>query len=167
MATGSLDKAREFYGKGLNVPTPHIHIQRPHYLLGQAQITLVQHDLDEAARLVDEARAYAEARGMQHFYPFIAYADGQVSATRGDDERALTQFARAEELGLPMKLRPLVWRVRSCAADALVRVGRADEAQAKRRQAQAMMDEIAGLFQSEELRQAFLESASYPFAASA
>lgn len=58
-----------------------------------------------------------------------------------------------------MKMRPLVWQAHAGAAQLLAAMGRAAEADAKRQAARAMIDEIAGLFEDDNLRAAFVESA--------
>jgi len=56
-------------------------------------------------------------------------------------------------------MRPMVWQARVEAAKVLDALGRTAEAEAKRRDARAMIDEIAALFTDENLRAAFVESA--------
>jgi hypothetical protein len=61
----------------------------------------------------------------------------------------------AQELGM----RPLVWQARAAAADVLTALGQASQAEEKRQAAQAMVGEIAGLFEAQDLRAAFLQNA--------
>ncbi len=68
--------------------------------------------------------------------------------------------ARLEELALEMQMRPLVWQARAGAAQVLAMLGRHGEAEAHRREARAMIDQIVGLFQDEKLRAMFVESAT-------
>jgi ATP/maltotriose-dependent transcriptional regulator MalT len=96
---------------------------------------------------------------MQHHYADIALVDARVSAARGDTAHALDQFARAEQLAIEMKMRPIVWQARAGAAKLLAAMGRAEEADAKRQAARAMIDEIAALFKDENLKAMFVESA--------
>ena len=95
---------------------------------------------------------------MRHFYPLVAFAGAQISAVRGETEPALEKFSQAEHLALEMRMRPLVWQVRAGAAQALAASGRSAEADARRHQARAMIDEIAGLFQDDGLRNQYVES---------
>lgn len=90
----------------------------------------------------------------------IALTQGRVSAAQGDDEQALAAFARAESLALEMGMRPIVWQARAGAAVALSGLGRNAEAEAKRREAKAVIDEIAGLFQDAELRSKYVDNAA-------
>ena len=154
---GDLDRASELFHKGLTISTAPQNLARPQLLVGSAFVALARSNLDDAAKFVQEAREFAEERAMKHLYPLIAFADAQVSAARGEAERALEQFTLAEELALEMQMRPLVWQARAGAAQALSASGRDGEADEKRRAAQAMIDEIAGLFEDEKLRAMFVE----------
>jgi hypothetical protein len=58
-----------------------------------------------------------------------------------------------------MTMRPLAWQARAGAARSLVALGRADEAERKQREARAMIDEIAGLFEDEAMRAMFVAQA--------
>ena len=160
MALGDLETAREMFDNGLEKPTGPVHLMRPRLLVGSAFLALMAGDMDEASKLVAEARGLAEATQMKHFYPFIAFAEAQVSAASGDVEGALERFAHSEELALEMGMRPLVWQAQAGAAQALSASGRGDEAQEKLRQARAVIDEIAAQFEDDELRSKYLESAT-------
>ena len=97
---------------------------------------------------------------MRNLYPLIALTEARVSVARGERERALEQLARAEQIASAMQMRPMVWQARAEAARVLSELGRVAEAEQKRREAQAMIDQIAGLFTDEKLRAMYLESAS-------
>jgi tetratricopeptide (TPR) repeat protein len=159
LALGNLEGAGEFFQKGLTIPTTQGLLQRPRFLLGSALVALARGQSEEAARFVREARTFVAERAMKHLYPVVAFTDAQVSTARGDPERGLEHFAHAEALALEMTMRPLVWQARAGAAGVLSALGRADEAEAKRREARAMIDEIAGLFEDDTMRALFVESA--------
>jgi len=159
LANGDLDHAEEFFQKGLTVPTTQWLLNRPRFLIGLAFVHLIRGRTDEAAGLVDQARAFVEERAMKFLYPVVAFADAQVSEARGKSERALEQFGRAEELAAAMRMRPLAWQAQAGAARVMSTLGRAAEAEAKRRQAHAVIDEISGLFEDEKLGEMFAESA--------
>ena len=125
---------------------------------GYRTLALARDDTEEADRLAREAREFAEDREMRHFYPLIALAAAQIGAVRGETESAVEKFNQAEQLALEMCMRPIVWQARAGAAQALAASGRSGEADAKRHQARAMIDEIAGLFQDDELRNQYVES---------
>ena len=153
------EKADELFQKGLNYPTIQGLMYKAVHLLGSAHVALAQKRFDDAARLVHEARVYVDERKMQQHYADVALVDARVSAARDETARALDQFARAEHLAIEMKMRPIVWQACAGAAALLAAMGRADEAEAKRQAARAMIDEIAALFEVEKLRAAFVESA--------
>jgi tetratricopeptide (TPR) repeat protein len=159
LAKGDLEHAEEFFQKGLTVPTTQWLLNRPRFLIGLALVHLARGRTDEAGGLVDQARAFVEERAMKFLYPLIAFADAQVSAARGESERALEQFGRAEELAADMQMRPLVWQAQAGMARVMLALGRAEEAEAKWRQSGAVIDEIAGLFEDEKLQEMFVESA--------
>lgn len=160
LAKGDLERAHEFFDKGLTTPTTLGLLNRPRFLVGAALVALARNHLDEAASRVDEARALVEERAMKQWYPLVADAAAQVSFARDEAERAWEHYARAEALALEMAMRPSVWQARAGAAKALHALGRASEADAKLREARAMIDEIAALFEDEKLRAAFVESAA-------
>ena len=159
LAKGNVDRAGEILQKGLSTPAQQGLVNRPRFLVGLAYVAVARTQLHEAARLVGEARRYVEERTMKHLYPEVAFAEATVSAARGESEKALEPFARAEALAQGMGMRPMVWQARVEAAKVLDALGRTAEAEAKRRDARAMIDEIAALFTDENLRAAFVESA--------
>ncbi|HLF28278.1 MAG TPA: adenylate/guanylate cyclase domain-containing protein [Anaerolineae bacterium] len=158
LALGEVNRASEFFQKGLTIPTMFMMLNRPRLLIGAALVALAQHQLDEAARLVNEARAYVEERAMKHLYPLVAMTDAQVSADCGETGRALEQYAQAESLAVSMQMRPIVWQARHSAAQLLSGLGRTAEAEAKRNGARTAIDEIAGLFEDQSLRERYLEN---------
>ena len=159
LATGDVDGANALFQKGLTVPTAMKYLARPLLLIGSAFVALARNELEDAEKLVQEAQEFVEERAMKHLYPLVALADGQVSGARGKSERAVESFARGEQVALEMGMRPLVWQLRAGSAQVLSASSRAEEASAKRSEALDMIDEIAGLFQDEELRASYLESA--------
>ena len=159
LAAGDVDGAADLFEKGLSHSNAMKYLARPALLVGSAFVVMARNAHDEAARILEEARQFAEEREMQHFYPMISFADGQVAADRGDLELGLQGFSRGEEQALEMGMRPLVWQTRAAAARLLESLGRAADAETKWSQARATIDEIADLFQDESLRTQYLESA--------
>ena len=154
------EKADELFQKGLNYPTTQGLMYKAVHLIGSAHVALAQKRFDAAAKLVQEARVYVEERKMQHHYPDIALADARVSAARGETERALDQFDHAEKFALVMNMRPIIWQARAGAAKVFDTLNRKDEANAKHREARAMIDEIAALFRDAKMRGLFFENAT-------
>ncbi len=97
---------------------------------------------------------------MKNLYALTAFTDARVSAACGAQERALEQFAGAAALALEMQMRPLAWQSRAGAASVLAALGRGDEAELRRREARALVDEIADSFDDGELRTRYVESAA-------
>ncbi len=159
LTRGEVEQAREFFQKGLTIPSPIWLLERPRLLAGAALVDLKQKNLDEARSKIDKAWTFVQERAMNNEYPSVAWADGLVSAACGDQVRALEQFNRAESLAQEMQMRPLVWRARVGAARALASLNRPAEAEEKQNAARAMIDEIAGLFQDEKWRVPFVENA--------
>jgi ATP/maltotriose-dependent transcriptional regulator MalT len=160
LAAGDVERAGELFRKGLSTSTAMKYLAKPQLLVGSAFVELTKGRSAEAAKLVNEARQYVEDRAMQHLYAFVAFAGAQVSAAQGLVDEALNGFARAEEQALRMQMRPLVWQARAGAAQVLSAAGQASNAEAKRREARDMIDEIAGLFKDEKLRGMFIENAT-------
>jgi tetratricopeptide (TPR) repeat protein len=160
LAVRNFERADEYFQKGLNVPTMLMYQERPRLLVGAALVALARNQPDEAARYTQQAREFTEDRQMRWLYPLVALTEASVSAARGESDRALEHFARAEELALQMQMRPIVWQARAGAAQALDTLGRSGEADAERRAARSLIAEIADLFQDQGLRASFMESAS-------
>jgi class 3 adenylate cyclase/tetratricopeptide (TPR) repeat protein len=157
---GDLDQAGELFQKGLTVPTMEGLLQKPRFLAGSALVVAERNQQDKAADFLHGAWGYIEERHMKHFYPLIAVIDARVSAAEENLERALEQFARAEALAIAMQMWPLVWQARIGAAQMLSALGRVSEADTKRHAAAETIDRIVGLFEDENLRAAFVESAT-------
>ena len=159
LVKGDVDRASAILQKGLSTPAQQGLINRSRFLVGLAYVALARGKPDEAAQLVSEAHQYVEERAMRHLVPEMMLAEAKVSAARGEFDRALEAFAQAETAALSMTMRPMAWQARAGAAKVLTALGRAAEAEAQRRAARAMIDEIAGLFRNESLRATYLESA--------
>jgi hypothetical protein len=160
LVIGDVETASQMFNDGLARPTIMGLLEKPRYLVGLALVALAQNQLDDAVKNVQAARAYVEAHAMAYVEPFLDWADAQVRAALGEKVHALELYARAESGAVEMVMRPLVWQSRAHAARLLAAMGRQDEAQGKRQAARAMIDEIAGLFSDEKMREKFLESAT-------
>lgn len=156
---GQVQKAKELFAKGLEQRSMMMHLERPRLLIGAALAAVAEHRLEDAELTLAQARQYIEERGMKNHFPALALAEAQALASREGSEGALRKFGEAEAAALEMGMRPIVWQARAGAAKELELLGRTGEAEAKRAEAQAMVEEIAGLFADEQLRAAFLESA--------
>lgn len=160
MAMGEVERANDMFQKGLTESTAMKLLARPTLPVGAAFLELGRGNGGEGAKLVQEAREFVEERQMKHFFPLIALAEGQASATEGDAATALGHLTRAEQLALEMRMRPMVLQARLGAAQVLDMAGRSDEAEVKRKEARAMIDEIGALFEDDALRTKYLESAA-------
>ena len=160
MAAGDLDGTAEYFENGLDTPTAMMNLARPQLLVGSAFLALARDEVDHAATHVEDAQDFVERHKMKHFYPLIAFAAGQASASAGDGQKAVEDFSRAEELAMRLQMRPLIFNARAGAATVLSRAGHAKEAVEKRNQAQAIIDEIAEMFTDEKLRVMYLENAA-------
>ncbi|MGB8647723.1 MAG: adenylate/guanylate cyclase domain-containing protein [Anaerolineae bacterium] len=160
MLQGNFEIAGGLFQKGLAYPTMFGYYNKPQFLIGSALVSLAGGRLDEAEHLVEEARSFVEEREMRNLYPSVALTHGQVLAAQHKDEQALELFARAVELGDKMKMRPVVWQAHAHAARVLTALGRASQAAVEEQAARSMIEEMAGLFNDPEMRQAFVASAS-------
>ena len=145
------------FQNGLNKSTAFMYLARPLLLTGSALLAAGGGDIESAERLLQEARSFAEERAMKHFYPLLSFADANVSLAREDSAKALESFERAESLALEMGMRGFAWQAMAGAAGVLAASGRSDEGAAKKAQAVAMVNEIAGLFEDQSLRDMYLE----------
>ena len=159
LATGNVDRAGQFFEKGLTVSTAFKLLARPMLLVGSAFVAMARSDATMAAELVQEAQAFADERAMKHFYPLLSLADAQVRLASGDPVSTLASFNRADDLAVEMGMRPLAWQARAGAAQVLSALGREAEASEKRAGALGLIHEIGGLFEDQSLRSMYLEDA--------
>jgi class 3 adenylate cyclase/tetratricopeptide (TPR) repeat protein len=159
IALGDLDLAEQVLQKGLNFPNMFILLERPRQLAGMALLSFARGDFEESALLASEARANAEEYGLRHLYPMTALIQGKVLAARRDYQAALEALDIAKKEAEELGMRPIVWQSDAAAADVLTILGKASQAEEKRQAAQAMVAEIADLFEAQDLRAAFLQNA--------
>lgn len=157
-ALGNWEIARERFQRGLDLPSITMNLERSRLLVGQAFVELALDHLDEATRLVDEAARLAEEHAMQIHYPLLAFAQGRVSAARGENEAALDHFRRAEELAGKFGMRPIIWKARVESTRILSAMEQEKEARAAQDAARAMIDEMADFFTEDDLRAKFLDN---------
>jgi len=156
LAGGNLELASTVFQKGLQTPTMFQLYMRPRHLLGLALVALAQERFDEAARLLGEARTYAEERGMRHFYAPIALAEAQMATAQGDHRGALAACDRAQATAQELELRPALLAAHTAAAQALAALGRAAEAAVRLTLARAVADDIAAGIDDPDMRAKYL-----------
>src|SRR3990170_2305547 len=156
MMLGDLERARSCFQKGLTTPTPSMLLQRPRYYLGQALLALAEGDLEQAEQNLHQARGLVEGLAMRDMLPSIEWAYGRVLSAKADWDSALGYFLKAEQLAAELQLRPLLWQAQLGAAQAYAATGRMVEAEEKRSLAQAVVEEIAAMFQEPDHRRLFL-----------
>ena len=153
------DDASAYFQKGLEIPTITGQLERPRLLVGAARVELDTGNVDRAAQMIAEARVFAEDNSLKFVFPLVACAAGAVAEAQGDLESARVSYSRAEADAIEMGMRPLIWQARVGAARVFAALGQHSEADAKRAAAQDQVDEIGALFENEDLRSKFLESA--------
>ena len=159
LALGDLALADESFQKGLNHTTMLIEVERPRLLAGTALLAQARGNLVEACSLVQEAIDFAQERKMRHLVPLLYLILGKIQGDQGEIKKALTHFSTSETAALEMGMRPIIWQARAATADLLQAKGDNAGAAEKRIEAQAMVEEIAGLFTDQALREAYLQSA--------
>ena len=82
-----------------------------------------------------------------------------MAIAQGDQDSALESFQAAEALALEMNLRPIVWQSRLAQANIYDQAGQTAEADSRRQDALAVVEEIGLLFEDDTLRSQFRESA--------
>jgi tetratricopeptide (TPR) repeat protein len=158
IALGDLKAAEKCIEKGLHYPNLFMLLERPRQLAGAALLAQAKGDQATAKQRAEEALLEANKSDMRHYSPFTNLILGQVLVNNGGCEDGLEALKRAEAEALSLEMRPIVWQARQAMGQALDRLGQADEAKAKRSEAMAVAKEIAGLFEDQELRQAYLEN---------
>jgi len=153
---GDLPLADEVFQKGLNVPTIFMYLEKPRLLAGTALLALARGELDKAIQNAESALTMARQKNMQNILPLTYSTMGKVLAAQGEVEGALQAFEQAESAALKLGMRPAVWESRLAAAELLEQAGQEEEAQRKRAEARATIEEIAVLLQDETLREAYV-----------
>ena len=159
LAAGNVDRAGQFFEKGLTVSTAFKFLARPLLLVGSAFVALARNDATTAAALIQEAQEFVDERSMKHFYPLLSLADAQIRSVTSDSAGALVSFNRAGDLAEEMGMRPLAWQSKAGAAQVLSSLRREAEASEKRAGAFGLIQEIGGLFEDQSLRLMYLEDA--------
>jgi ATP/maltotriose-dependent transcriptional regulator MalT len=157
---GDTELAEDVFQKGLNHPSLFILLERARLLSGSALLALDRGELEEAARLAAEAQAFAQENQMHHLLPLTHLTQGKVFAAQDDVEAALSAFEQSEAGAKALNMRPYVWQAQLAAAELQEAAGRTGEAGVKRAEAGQVIQEIAGLLEDENLRQAYLKSMS-------
>ena len=157
---GDLDGAEEALQKALTIRSYQMVMMRPRIQALMGLLALSKGNVDEAARLVSGARAFVDERSMKYMYPAISLVEARVREAGGDIEGALAHLESAEKAAAEMQFRPALWQAQVSAARILSSLGRESEASDKRRQARAVVDEIAGMLKNEQHRVLFLQHAT-------
>lgn len=160
LTVGELEFAAGCFEKGLRDPSVLMLVERPRHMAGSALLASKQGRRDDALMWVEEACAYTEKREMHHMYPLVRLTSGRIHAAFGEHGHALSQLAIAENFAERLQMRPLLWQTQAAAASSLDALGRHQEAAQKRQAAQAVIQEIAGFFHDDTLRQAYLSQHS-------
>lgn len=159
LALGKTGDAFEQFQKGLNYPSFLGLLVKPQNLIGIALVALARGQTEDAVKAVHDARVFAEEHAMKFFMPFVKWAEAQTLSACGDDELALQHLARSEALATEMQMRPSILQARTSATGLLLKLGKPADAEKKRAEARAMVEEIGGLFTDEKLKQAFIDNA--------
>ncbi len=158
LSLGDEKVAEAMIEKGLNHPNMFMRLERPRHLAGAALLASARGEHDRACQLAVEARSYAEERRIRYHLPFTSLILGRVLAVKGEHGRALDALERAESEALALGMRPIALQARHIAAGAWAVGGEPRRADQQRAAAQEMASEIAGSFNDENLRQAYLQN---------
>jgi class 3 adenylate cyclase/tetratricopeptide (TPR) repeat protein len=156
---GDYTLAEEVLQKGLNVPTMFMYLERPRLLAGQALLSLTKGNLDQALQFADQAHDYAEEIDLCYILPFTHLTRGKVLAAKGEVDASLAALNTAETMATEMEMRTVLLDALIEAAVVYDQSGHVDAARQKRDEARAVVEDIAGFFEDETLREAYLASA--------
>lgn len=156
---GEVEKAADFFEKGLTLPAPEIYLNKPRFLCGSALVALKRGQQQEAERLAQEAQQFTEERQMRHLYPLVYLVSGNVALASGDAQAALDVLSEGEARAVRMQARPAIWQTQAAIAQALDALGKREEANKKREQARAVTEEIASKINDEHFRELYLQNA--------
>ena len=133
-------------------------LERPRQLAAAALLANAKGEQATAIRRAEEACQEARKSAMQHFYPFTSLVLGQLLVTRGEYDAGLEALKQAETEARALEMRPILWQASLEMAKALDGLGKVEQAKAKLGEARKVVEEIAGLFKDQELRQAYMEN---------
>ena len=156
---GKPDSALGLFEQGLTMKSAPMYLVKPDLHIGAALAHLQQGQLDSAIDHARQAREFAESREMRSYYPFLELVDGYTSAATEDVDRAIRHFTEAVDWADRLSFRPTLWQAAAEAAALLDANGGSQEAEALRERGRAAVDEIAGFFTDERMREEYVERA--------
>ncbi|MFN2194631.1 MAG: hypothetical protein ACK2UW_00735, partial [Anaerolineales bacterium] len=155
---GDMKVAEESFNQGLNTPNLYYHLERPRHLAGAALMAMHAGKFKEAVRLAEEGREFAETAGLRHQLPFNLLILGRILLASGAPEASLDALEQAGTLAEALGMRPILWQAHAAAAQALAACGDLREMDRRRTEAERIILEIAGEFDRQDLRDAYLRS---------
>jgi class 3 adenylate cyclase/tetratricopeptide (TPR) repeat protein len=156
--TGDLELAQVTLDKALTVPNTYSIIERPRHLVGAARLAGAQGDWERALSLADEARVHAEQHLLRQHYPLTALTQGILNASAGRPEVALAALQKARQEAEMSNMRPILCEAHTAIAGLLSDLGRHQAAEQHRAAAEKILNEIADLFEDQELKQVYLSA---------
>jgi tetratricopeptide (TPR) repeat protein len=157
---GDLDGAAQTFRRGLDEPSALNLFVKPQLELGLGLIAATRGEMEEAAGLLESAKAYAAERGMAFFAPLANMALGMYHGGTQQPTAALEHFEEAEQGAEAMGMLPTLWQARAAMAGVLTTLGKQDEADEKRKAASSVIDRIAEKISDAELRSEFVGNAT-------
>jgi NAD(P)-dependent dehydrogenase (short-subunit alcohol dehydrogenase family) len=155
--------AAEYQGKPIDILINNAGISGGHEKSKFGEMDLSVYPQVHAVNVVGPtkmAEAFLDSVAISDQKKIINITSGQGSIGR---TWGCCSIYRSSKAALNMMMRPLVLQSRLGAAGVLSSLGREAEAEAKRREAQDMVDEIADLFKDDNLRAQFIENAASKF----
>lgn len=155
---GDMKIAQESFSQGLNYPNLFYRLERPRHLAGAALVAMHAGDFEEAVRLAKEGQEFAETAGLRNQLPFSLLVLGRILLSSGAPDASLEVLEQSAALAQELGMRPILWQAHAAAAQALAASGNAPEMERRQAAARDVILEIAGEFETQELRDAYLRS---------
>ncbi|MDX1690733.1 MAG: adenylate/guanylate cyclase domain-containing protein [Acidimicrobiia bacterium] len=165
LAVGNVAEAKRLFELALTEQTAPMWLMRPGALVGMIEVALAEGRLEDARETHQELEEYVTTREMRDQYATIPFMAGRIAAADGDHRTALARFAETEAMFEHAGMRRMhldVLRAKAASLDAL---GEADEAATVRAEIDDLVREIGEGMEDPELRDAFLDGAGVPAAA--
>jgi class 3 adenylate cyclase/tetratricopeptide (TPR) repeat protein len=144
LVSGNVPQAQEDFVRGLGVSSIASFTGRPRLLLGRVMALIGLGGLDDAATVLDEARAFISTRGLVAGVPLLSWVEGEYLMATDRLEEASQPLAIAHESALGQGRRCTLLPILGAGARLATRTGDTESATRHRTAATELIETIVG-----------------------